>query len=1002
MSYDPAGRALTTLDPLGYRRTTVYDAAGRRVAGIDAAGCVWTTVYDVLGQAIATLNPLGQRTTTVYDASKRDIATVDALGSRTTTIYDGTGATIASIDALGYRTTTLYDDAGRYLAQVNALGQRTTAVYDSFSRPVARIDARGCRSTTIYDAISRPAASQDALGYVTTTLFDAFGRRSGALNALGYQTTRNYDLLDRIVAQTDSAGSTTTTAYDPLDRAQGTLNALGCWSTSVYDSVGREIAGIDARGARVTAVYDLRGSQIARVNALGCCTTYVLDGRALQMAAIDPLARCITLAYDQAGRRICRTDGRGWVITYQLDPLGRDQTAQYQDGTRATMTYDQVSQVTGIADAIGLWTRTYDPLGRLSTETGPSHPNGQPLTHVFDATGNRTALIGWFGRLTTSYDARGERAGLVDPQGGLTTWAFDSMRQRVRQDNPDGTSSTTTYDPMGRAIGVLHRDGGGATLDQSLLSYDPVGNPLTKRTLDGIHTMVYDGVNQLLAENHPVAGVQTWSYDLAGNRLSCDRTQAGIRTLTSWAYDVADQILTETTGTAVITCLYDAAGNQQVAQSPTGITTQIWDNKNCLVGVQLPTGVLNTMSYREGGLRYRLVDSEGDKQMVWDSLGMSGQADLVEERSGGGALRTYYRGDCQVAMRDGIANQTSYYHCDYQGTTQCLTDSTGTVTDRFGADAFGMPVKRTGTSSNRHWYIGDMGYYQQLDQVVDYVRARHLDLGRGRWLSQDLWVPSDHLYWYVGNNPAVWIDPSGLQANAPFSEVCCCCVDAVTPSDVRRATIHDIPTYADLPDRILRAAPVGLMGHVFSIEVKLSYRKVQLQSQTMLRECRLAWWEWITEPVEGVVGAVAKKWVELYSRNSQNLVFKNWTTWVNRADKDRNCPQMPQTIVMEDRPTMSLFDLFAYTREQGWVTVGPRTTTRDLYIYVLVSPGEGCDCKEFPEGFAVRIHQHLEAQRGAPVWKRAGEVVSDLEYLQKPFADVGDPPTTSTQAPAGR
>jgi hypothetical protein len=62
------------------------------------------------------------------------------------------------------------------------------------------------------------------------------------------------------------------------------------------------------------------------------------------------------------------------------------------------------------------------------------------------------------------------------------------------------------------------------------------------------------------------------------------------------------------------------------------------------------------------------------------------------------ALRTYYRGHNLAAMRDSVAATNRYYHIDHQGTTQCLTDSMGAVTDRFAADAWGVQVKRTGTA----------------------------------------------------------------------------------------------------------------------------------------------------------------------------------------------------------------------------------------------------------------------------------------------------------------
>ena len=53
------------------------------------------------------------------------------------------------------------------------------------------------------------------------------------------------------------------------------------------------------------------------------------------------------------------------------------------------------------------------------------------------------------------------------------------------------------------------------------------------------------------------------------------------------------------------------------------------------------------------------------------------------------ALRTYFRGRNLVSMRDQAAGKMAYYHFDHQGTTQCLTDSAGAVTDRFASDAWG-------------------------------------------------------------------------------------------------------------------------------------------------------------------------------------------------------------------------------------------------------------------------------------------------------------------------
>ena len=136
----------------------------------------------------------------------------------------------------------------------------------------------------------------------------------------------------------------------------------------------------------------------------------------------------------------------------------------------------------------------------------------------------------------------------------------------------------------------------------------------------------------------------------------------------------------------------------------------------------------------------------------------------------GTSLRSYYRGHTLVSMRDGQANASRYYHFDGQGTTQCLTNEAGVVTDRFAADAWGVEVRRTGSSINRAWYVGRAGYYRHADQALDYVQARFLFPRTARWLSVDpsmeKWLSGHPIegaqYGYVGNGPVTRIDPSGF------------------------------------------------------------------------------------------------------------------------------------------------------------------------------------------------------------------------------------------------
>jgi RHS repeat-associated protein len=139
------------------------------------------------------------------------------------------------------------------------------------------------------------------------------------------------------------------------------------------------------------------------------------------------------------------------------------------------------------------------------------------------------------------------------------------------------------------------------------------------------------------------------------------------------------------------------------------------------------------------------------------------------------ALRTYFRGHTLAAVREqpvGGAAATRYYHFDAQGTTQCLTDGAGAVTDRFASDAWGMQVKRTGTSSNHNWYCGGPGYSTEQARSIEYVRSRWLALNVGHWLSRDPLNDGGrdpNHYHYVFNQPSLLVDPTGLRCSLPVN-----------------------------------------------------------------------------------------------------------------------------------------------------------------------------------------------------------------------------------------
>src|SRR5262249_55152597 len=107
-----------------------------------------------------------------------------------------------------------------------------------------------------------------------------------------------------------------------------------------------------------------------------------------------------------------------------------------------------------------------------------------------------------------------------------------------------------------------------------------------------------------------------------------------------------------------------------------------------------------------------------------------------------------------------------YFHFDGLGSTDRLTSAAGAVGHSNVYDAFGRIVQsQTGIGVvNVFRYVGRLGYYYDAELTQYYVRARHYDPRRGRFLSKDLMEPSIRniaLYSYADNSPVMLIDPSG-------------------------------------------------------------------------------------------------------------------------------------------------------------------------------------------------------------------------------------------------
>jgi RHS repeat-associated protein len=140
----------------------------------------------------------------------------------------------------------------------------------------------------------------------------------------------------------------------------------------------------------------------------------------------------------------------------------------------------------------------------------------------------------------------------------------------------------------------------------------------------------------------------------------------------------------------------------------------------------------------------------------------AGYTQIAEERISGAMQKSYVYGPQRIAMKD--AAGLHYYVYDAHSGVRLLLDGSGNVTDSYDYDAFGNVIGRTGSADNSFTYRGE-----HMDSALglQYLRARWMDPGKGRFATRDSWqgradvVETLHSYGYARASPVDYVDETG-------------------------------------------------------------------------------------------------------------------------------------------------------------------------------------------------------------------------------------------------
>jgi RHS repeat-associated protein len=593
--------------------------------------------------------------------------------------------------------------------------------------------------------------------------------------------SRVFNALGRLWKDVNAAGSpavTTTLGYDNNGN-QTTVDApLLRNSVNGYDELNRLDTITDAASGITAFTYDANDSLKSVTDPRSLVTSYNYNGFGDLATQVSPDTGTTTNTYDSNGNLDTATDARGAVADYSYDALNRVASVSYTlsgvtDQT-VSYTYDsgtnQKGRLTGASDALHSMAWAYDSKGRVTGRT-----------HTYTAaTPNIPVSVGY------GYNPQGQLASLVLPSGKTITYGYNTNNQVTSitlLGSPNVTIlSNVTYDPFGPVTGWTW--GNGSTVTRSYdtdgkltdisNSISSIGNRgfgfddafrITGVTDSGggpSWTYEYDDLDRLDAATKS-GTIIGYSYDANGNRLTQSGTNASTHTVSA-----TSNRLSSVSGSLTRTYTYDAVGNTLT----TGATIHTYNNSGRMNRGRFSSTGTNT-NYVYNALGQRIRKGGGTPGTVYYGYDEAGH--LLGEYTWSGSMlalvlvqETIWLGDIPVATirPNGAGVNVFYVHTDQLNTPRKITNTANQLRWKWDPTPFGegAPDENPASLGTYIYNLRFPGQMFDLETDLNYNYFRDYDPATGRYSKSDpIGLHGGiNTYGYVGANPIMGIDPTGL------------------------------------------------------------------------------------------------------------------------------------------------------------------------------------------------------------------------------------------------
>lgn len=748
-------------------------------------------------------------TTYGYDAQNR-IDTITTPDSRITKL-----SYVNTTDDRIYQVKRVYNN-GTGASYDTTFNQIPTSMSPSDAGYTEITDARSNQANAYYDSHDALTKYTDALGHdLEASQYDDNGDSTQLTDGLSAIFTAQYD-TDRNLTQTQSpssgggaTGARTVMTYgtggdDWLMTSRSDLSSCDSYE---YDTQGmiKDVYSGNAPGGYGTCAGATGGDQthIAR-NANG--TVDYIDppsgsaGRIAYTYTSGNLTKTDfpsplpdeTYVVDASSRRTQVTDSKGQVTNFTYDNIDRVVQVTFNgDSTCSSWStciqydYDDDGNLTQRVDNTGTTSFSYDKLGRPTGKQLPGGANacstgGSAMTYAYDGVNNLTSTCDGQGTVTYTFDSGDRMTGLAEPGGSCTSspkvkctqFQYDDNNRRTKTTYPSSSAVEMNLEYLpGGQLKKAESKRGATVLTSYSYSYlsgstdTSILQSLTNNVAGTSRYFRYDTHNRICwdapASSANACSVQPtggnkYTYDVNGNRKT--RTTSG-GTVTTYAYNNADQLCWRYTGTSANAC----------ALPPSGAVSYTYDNNgNQTASSAGMSGTYNSKDQMtgytpEGGsaATYEYADVRQNERTKIDTTALSnGLQGLVrtKDASNNTVTWTYDNDGALVSQHRSVDSNAHYYYLnDGRGNTVGLIDDSGNLDNTYTYGVWGS-VSASETVPNPWRYRG--GYYDSSTSTK--FGARYYNQDIGRFTQRDPSRSEANSYAYAGNDPVNQADPSGL------------------------------------------------------------------------------------------------------------------------------------------------------------------------------------------------------------------------------------------------